>query len=1457
MKKSYIIIIFIAIVGVISSFFLTPGQEEVALMNFKDKKFEESLVAYEEELKKGNLHVSIVGPLIELYLQNGRVDDAIALTERYVEKNPNDIKAREQLGKYYQYAQRQEDYLRNLETLNKMKPDAESMKKLSEIYNFNTQYDKQIETLDQMIVTGEGVTPKVFMDQAQLLASQQKPLDAVKTLEEFQKAFPDKFPFEAIELMVSLLMDNKQPEQALAKSESWVKATPAAELWQIARLANLIHYKGSPDLALSFLEPHKEAGMKSNDYITELVGLYVDNNREKDGYDLSYSLYEQGILPPGLYSTFIDLAIKRNNFELIYELAGKLDPVQFTEDQAINLVELSQSHRDEKLLDAINKKFATAEYLEKNRVFATVLALANQNKNALAMVAELEKSQVMNNRQSLQVAAACARAGEKACSLSFINRLKSQDGLSDREVEAIARLYIYNRMYDEGYAYITTQRKSRITSTQGLDRAWVVLAASRGSEPEFDAWLTAQPKIADTQTLTDIFFLSKDRGHVAIAQKAAERLRQQDDNPQTRNYLGQALLANKRYADATALLREGKDASANNAMLYLAALSRAAAKSPEFKAELNDFVTARLKDGKTSEKEVQQMLYAMVESGASDVVMPYIKSFAYNAGGSWASIYEEHLTRKGRTGELYDFRMARLKQGKLSTKEQKSIAFALLDMGYKDDALPVFERLATKAKPNSDDVRLLIYLWGPRPTSEQVNWLQARADNAPEAEKGAWLKYIADYGDPARVIDFVEEAKADVRQPGVGRSYLQAIASTNDYEKLASAVQSLTAVETDPEHVRAYARFAHEHYLLQAARKAYMRLEELKPADEEAILNIGRMSYGLADYSMAKDYIEKYIALEPKKGAVAADEYQVYFYYAELMTRERKLKEADQYYLMAAQSMETSPNKMNNELKSMAAKARIRMGERDPGLGDYRNLVLENQQDMVLVADLMESLIESKRYEEARKVKIWADAQRKLDNSSEVFRIPAQMINGSQSFEDGKEVYLLLGRPTDALPVVSAFAATPSRAVNYVNTGYDTLLIGANPGQQLWMNNEAGDVVVYTRRDQNPAIRLNQQAELRLELLTARMELETGDHARAVKRLNIMLAKHPNDSQLLGFTANAENFVGRWRRADQLLDQAAALAPENEDIALLQRDIERDHSQHIKLDMMWRSIEQHNEYIAEVSGFAFVRSFLELGAKYAVNEVRAKQVRRADGRFGNFKETATQGEIYAAYSYDSGVRVKASVFTNEEDVGVGGYFEFIHDYGRTGLEAEWQRPYWGFVEGTLDDATRDRLAVTHNYIINPDWVVDGALGFNRYNVDGDRDVASSVQLTWSVVHRLLERHPYLSVGYIFDGEYSLDRARRIDALGISYRPFPFVTREVHSINLTSRYDFNENTYADAILSYGIDRYAGHGPSAEVRLTHEFGPREQFQAQVRASHGAGFGAIDGDVDIVGGHLMWKF
>ncbi len=306
----------------------------------------------------------------------------------------------------------------------------------------------------------------------------------------------------------------------------------------------------------------------------------------------------------------------------------------------------------------------------------------------------------------------------------------------------------------------------------------------------------------------------------------------------------------------------------------------------------------------------------------------------------------------------------------------------------------------------------------------------------------------------------------------------------------------------------------------------------------------------------------------------------------------------------------------------------------------------------------------------------------------------------------------------------------------------------------------------------------------------------------------------------------------------------------------MERDIRRLTSQNVTLDHEWVKRGNDHENITTLSGYADATDHVQVGAVLQNDNVDAINIRRADGRIGNFDDNQQRGELFVQYHAENGVRVKGSLYGNNDTLGAGGTFSFLNPLGETTFTAELHRPYWDYVEGVLDDATRDRIGLIHTIKPTPRLTISAGPGFNRYNVNHTNNVISTTSIDADVAYQLLTRDTYyISLGYGLDAEYESSAKKDFDSLGNYSRLFPLQTREIHFVSVSGGYEWSEATYGTMLVGYGWDRFGGSGPTIEGRLTHEF--NEYFDAQIRALYGLDSSSSNENVARLGGYARVRF
>lgn len=1448
-KKHLLIILPIAMVGLVASYFLMPKAQELALMQMKDKHFTEARTDYETQLEQGKLNVEIATRLSELYLQTGDIEKAIGVMEKFVKANPTHLAARKTLGTYYQYAQRQDDYMRNLEEINKLLPKPENLKVLSEIYNFNTQYDKQAETLKKLIAEQGTTDATSYVDLASIYASGKNYSQAIATLQTLKQKRPEDFEFAQEELLVTLLFDNNQPNEAVAEADAWIKAH-IDTYDNNARLISVANFRGNIDLAKQLLANYSPDQINASPALMETdVLLMVAAGQDDEAYNRLKEVYVAGNLSPDLQKNLLFSAVVHDDIKLAKDVFSVAQLDSYSETELVSLTELAVMENQPWLLKEINQKFPTADYKETMPILTSMLIISNRSPDADKTIAELDKI-TLRNDQILQIARVCARNNNFGCVDHFLHRLPPADQLGDLEVANVGDLYLDIHQIDKGYEFITNTVKNRNSSE--IERVRVKYAAVRGDTDTVEKYLIAHKDTVSPRTMSDLYFVALNNKQLVTAVTVAEFYNSTHNTSQSRSYLSYAYVQTGQFAEAIQLLRNNKPMTEDDENNYIVALAKLSKSNPEYRKELTEFASAKLRSD-ISKKQKMSLVYALISIKEVDPVMPYIRELALSEGGQWASLYAETLDKQGKHAEARKFWVMLASQSSTSAKQKREIGFNLLNGGFKDDALPIFTALAEHAKPDSEAVKELLFLWGPRPESDKMAWLERHYRNAPDTEKAGWAALISDYGSAEFIMEFAERNPDSSQYKEFLNGYMESLVNTGQFASKGPDMRIRAESRGDTAWLHEYARIARANSMNAEARSAYESIMILDPNDTKALRNAGIVAFAQADYALSKLYLDRYIDSETKF-LEDRESYFGLFYYGELLRRDKRIEEAKPYYTETVALIDTQ--RLNSaEALAVKAQSQIWGGEIKEGLKTFAAAREQYPNDDVLRADQAGALIDLAYYNQARRI-----LAEPVGNSvtPDVMEVALPVMN------DEVASYTLLEKNSELLihfnhvkeRSISADTFKNVSWVASVNDGYDTMLVRAQPGYALQIDTQNEHPALKAIADNSAAVsRGDQQTKLRYELLTARIDLETGHVYDATTRLNALLPNYKNDAQLLGFVANAENYGGNWPRAQQLLQEARELAPENEDLARLDRDMRRLNAPNIKLDYDWVKRGSSQEHLTGLSGFTNVTDHIQVGGLLQNDHIRARNVRRADGRVGNFTGEREQAELYALYHDENGIRGKLSFYANNNTAGLGGAFSFLNPLGETTLSAELDKPYWDFVEGVLDDATRDRLALAHTIKPTTRLTITGTPSYNVYNVDGKRNVISTAGADLDVVYRLRDEQPFLAVAYGLGAEYALNQKKGFDNLG-NYTPlFPLRSTEIHFVSLNMGYDFSADTYGEMLVGYGYDRLGGNGPSVEGKLSHEL--NDNLDIQLRAFYGVDNSSTDDSISRIGCYVRWKF
>lgn len=1018
MRTNILVVLILLAFGVGVSLLLIPRGGELALQKFRDQEFHTARAAYERRFADGDRSAGTVMPLTKLYLQDGTVEQAIALMEEFIAQEPDQVEGRQLLGQLYRDAQRVGDYLENLESLALLKPTDETFRELAYLAGFHGQIERQVAALTRYCeLRPDDVQTQ--QELAALLAARGEHVAAADWLIRADDRANGAIEADSRELLMSLLIGLDRDEEAFARARRWMgeNPTPADAIGLVSQLSAA----GRPELALTLLEP--EAAKPGHPLIIELA--FIDLQIAAGRLDEARARLDAlpGPVDDLTLGRLVALQMNAGMGRKALETAKPRDLNLVPGWALTGLAETAFRERDGAFLDRMVRDLGEG-FMAEQPLLAANIALAREDRAAAVRWAEqslADPAQPLAER--LAAVRLLDRAGQPAKASAAFDRLPLADGVPDDVLEELSGLFLDLDRVKAGFAWFDARR--RAAPSLAADRGWARLAARAGDAGQVSAWLDAHPtldKALDETLLQDIAIIAAARGESALALKAAERVFAMAPTPRSRFALASALLSAKRAGEAlphlTDLLADGGPEVEAAYIAALGALGRG--------EELTRFLAAKLGKSGLGDEEEAAILYALLEQKAYRPALPYLRDRAKRQGtewlyayadaakgagavaelaefleadlarpdldaagreqrafllldsagparalpvlkqlaagnsGPWDGLYREALTKLGRKDELRHYLLARTGDERVPAPERRAIAFALLDQGDKTAAEQALMRLAAGQGSDSPDFKQLAYLWGPRPPAAALDWIEGRAKAArTPAEQAAWYDKLAELGGARRVAERLGQggtpAARDLKAP-----YIEALAAEGKGRELAEAVRSAVPLERDPERLRRYARLAEQTRQRVAAAEAWRALLALKPEDGDSLRQLGMLAYDENRLGDAERLLRRFLAKGP-------GDYEANYFLGEALTALKRPTEAVPFYRRSLEQIRAQKTK-SDSLVQTEANLLNRLGKVDEAVALFEGLRKLRPNDRQLKADYAAMLIENGRLKEARHV---------------------------------------------------------------------------------------------------------------------------------------------------------------------------------------------------------------------------------------------------------------------------------------------------------------------------------------------------------------------------------------------------------------------------------------------------------------------------------------------------------
>lgn len=379
------------------------------------------------------------------------------------------------------------------------------------------------------------------------------------------------------------------------------------------------------------------------------------------------------------------------------------------------------------------------------------------------------------------------------------------------------------------------------------------------------------------------------------------------------------------------------------------------------KSELLGFLQAELDRDDLTQAQKQERLYLLLEKDKK-MSLPYLRRFAEDIGEGWVFLYEDILKDVGRDDVLLAFWEERAGREDISSEEKRSMAYRMLDAGYKIAAENVFMHLAENTPPDNNDTLSLLFIWGPRPAAYAIDWLETRAKNSSGAQRAGWINHMVYVGAAKRAVLVSRE---DLPEPGNGgpliEAYLNALMADGDRLGLGEVIKRELAVEKNAGKIRHYAALAVQNDQPSIAMQAYIRLLDLSGNDAEALRRLGQLEFFAGDYQASQEYLERYFKNNPE------GDYESNFYFGEILLRQKKNSMAEDYFRLALFQIKRDADRRAS-IKWLEAMLLHRTGSTSEAIALLDELLKERSENMSITADMVELLLDAGDYRRAETI---------------------------------------------------------------------------------------------------------------------------------------------------------------------------------------------------------------------------------------------------------------------------------------------------------------------------------------------------------------------------------------------------------------------------------------------------------------------------------------------------------
>ncbi|MFL5518130.1 MAG: hypothetical protein ACJ8DJ_18385, partial [Gemmatimonadales bacterium] len=732
-----------------SSFLVIPRGREMALLQIHTGDRQLGLAMLEERVMKGDRSPATIAALAAARAEGGNVNGAAQLLEDMVARGGATRAALTMLEGFERTAGRRTELVRTLEQLQQVAPDIQRQREITSIYADTGRTEDRLRAARDLVRLFPA-EPVEYVTLARLEMAAGNLREAEAALEALATRYPQAVDASIVGLEIGVLLSAGEAEHAFARARDWLQGREdlgvAGPL-----LAGALMVGGRADLAVVLLEPIA-ARTAQPEIVTALAQAEVDSGTPALALLRLERLDADGGTEAGHAAALLRLrlALALQEIDRAVTAADRFGTAQVPPELLLFLSELALNrHRP----DVLRTTVATVGqgFLGGDPVIAARVWLALGDKAAAQRWSSLARSAgIARPDRAIQLAEVELELGHADAAVELLGRALSEPTLQPGWLRAAAGLYIRAHRADEGRLVLDGLRRTQ--PGQPAEIAWALAAAAAGHGHEVLGWLSGAPRRSvPPDALQDLFFIASDARASDLALEAARQLVATRGSTNDTLLLARALLNAGLPKQALDRLRSISDPAVVPDDLRATVLLAAWRQKAPVAAELRTVWLGRLAAANTRQ-ERDAAISLLLELRAYAELLPTLRTLAEQDPEHWLWSFGEAAKATGRKAELVAVWVRLSSRPGTPAQLRRQLAFSLLEGGAKAAAEQAFRALASAAPPASPDVRELLFIWGPRPTSEQLDWIEARARQAGSTEKAAWMRILASHGSPARAV---------------------------------------------------------------------------------------------------------------------------------------------------------------------------------------------------------------------------------------------------------------------------------------------------------------------------------------------------------------------------------------------------------------------------------------------------------------------------------------------------------------------------------------------------------------------------------------------------------------------------------------------------------------------------------------------------------------------------------